>query len=1109
METTAKVGRLTRSSLTASCPAVNGGVVVFFAAVVAGALVSASWMSSGARVTSISTLATRNVAQKSAPSPEPEPTLPRLTSPDTNRTPSAPANLASPPRQSPPPASAPEAAATPTPPPPPSCPAYFRWIHEDLRPWRATGITREAVDGAARRHGPKFRVTVVAGRLHVALHGGRCFQTRDVFTQWGILQLLRRYPGRVPDLDLVFDCQDLPVVDAGGGHTPSPMFGYCGSERTVDIAFPDWSFWGWPELNIKPWEALRGEIAEGNAAVKWTGRAPYAYWKGNPTVGADRWNLVRCNASGKRDWNARIYAQVLTLRRAGTRTSVDKGVDCRVLCHIDTQDCTIFQDWRKEVREGFRESDLAKQCTHRYKIYIEGRGWSVSEKYILACESVALIVRPRYHDFFSRGLMPLQHYWPIPGGRGMCRSIKFAVDWGNAHTDKAQEIAGNATKFIQEDLTTARVYDYMFHLLTEYAKLLKYRPTVPDSAVEVTVESILHRRRGRERQFMVDTMVDGSGTGEPCELPPPFSSDELQTLWRRQLDASRQVEMWEKHDRIPMSRLAVPVQRLASRVQRDLIHIAVAFCAAENPEPRGGGKDSVLIAVCTQDDRRQRPPEMAIAVADVRQSMPKLVAVLSRTSAAFLFVSVVVVGLVSSARWITRTTLQASLPGATAIPAAVAATATRRRIPPAAPRPTYSISCSAPPLPTLNLSGGGGGGTPESSQTLALALSSSSSCRRSSPGPPPNATASTNSSSCPSYFRFIHEDLRPWRDAGGVTRAMLGRARATASFRLVVLGGRAFVERFRPAFQTRDLFTIWGVLQLLRRYPGRVPDLDLMFDCADWPVVRTHLYRGKHAAFMPPLFGYCGDDRTLDIVFPDWSFWGWPEINIKPWDALRKDLKDGNSRVRWLNREPYAYWKGNPAVAVTRQELIKCNVSNTKDWNARIYKQDWFRESKAGYKDSNLGSQCIHRSLMPIQHYWPVQNDDKCGSIKYAVDWGNSHKQLAQRIGKQASDFIQEEVNMAHVYDYMLHLLTEYAKLLRFKPIKPPEAVEICLESLACQAEGLEKKFFMESMVKSAHDAGPCDLPPPFNPQELTLLKRRKENSIKQVETWERRSRRA
>jgi hypothetical protein len=38
---------------------------------------------------------------------------------------------------------------------------------------------------------------------------------------------------------------------------------------------------------------------------------------------------------------------------------------------------------------------------------------------------------------------------------------------------------------------------------------------------------------------------------------------------------------------------------------------------------------------------------------------------------------------------------------------------------------------------------------------------------------------------------------------------------------------------------------------------------------------------------------------------------------------------------------------------------------------------------------------------------------------------------------------------MDHVYNYMLHLLTEYAELLTFKPTKPPEAVAVCSESLA------------------------------------------------------------
>jgi hypothetical protein len=71
----------------------------------------------------------------------------------------------------------------------------------------------------------------------------------------------------------------------------------------------------------------------------------------------------------------------------------------------------------------------------RYKIYIEGYGWSVSEKYILACDSPTLLVKPRYYDFFTRSLQPLQHYWPIKEN-DKCKSIKHAVDWGNTHQQK-------------------------------------------------------------------------------------------------------------------------------------------------------------------------------------------------------------------------------------------------------------------------------------------------------------------------------------------------------------------------------------------------------------------------------------------------------------------------------------------------------------------------------------------------------------------------------------------------------------------------------------------------------------------------------------------------
>ncbi|KAJ6849951.1 protein O-glucosyltransferase 1-like isoform X2 [Iris pallida] len=369
---------------------------------------------------------------------------------------------------------------------------------------------------------------------------------------------------------------------------------------------------------------------------------------------------------------------------------------------------------------------------------------------------------------------------------------------------------------------------------------------------------------------------------------------------------------------------------------------------------------------------------------------------------------------------------------------------------------------------------------------------------------------------------------------------MVERANRTANFRLVVVDGRAYVEYYWKAFQTRDVFTIWGILQLLRRYPGRLPDLDLMFDCVDWPVTNAADYEGADRPAPPPVFTYCGNESTLDIVFPDWSFWGWAEINIKPWEKLLNELNEGNKKIRWINREPYAYWKGNPTVAETRQELIKCNVSEGREWNARLFHQDWVEEIKKGFKESNLASQCNYRykiyiegsawsvsekyilacdsmslivkphyydfftrGLMPLRHYWPIRNDDKCRSIKFAVDWGNINNEKAQDIGQAASSFLQENLKMDYVYDYMFHLLSEYAKLLRYKPTVPPNAVEVCSESMACPAEGLERKFMMESLVRVPHYSTPCSLPPPYTTAELGRMERRKAYSMKRVEKWE------
>ncbi|KAJ0724100.1 putative glycosyl transferase CAP10 domain-containing protein [Helianthus annuus] len=64
------------------------------------------------------------------------------------------------------------------------------------------------------------------------------------------------------------------------------------------------------------------------------------------------------------------------------------------------------------------------------------------------------------------------------------------------------------------------------------------------------------------------------------------------------------------------------------------------------------------------------------------------------------------------------------------------------------------------------------------------------------------------SQNCPEYFRWIHEDLKPWKETG-ITEEMVLSAKRTANFHLVILNGRAYVETYEKSFQSRDVFTLW------------------------------------------------------------------------------------------------------------------------------------------------------------------------------------------------------------------------------------------------------------------------------------------------------------
>ncbi|KAK6927119.1 Glycosyl transferase CAP10 domain [Dillenia turbinata] len=363
------------------------------------------------------------------------------------------------------------------------CPEFYRWIHRDLEPWSKSKIQLTHLMEAQKR--AAFRVTIVGGRLYVDLYFA-CVQSRQMFTIWGIFQLLRRYPGMIPDVDIMFDCMDKPSISRSEHQSmPLPLFRYCTTPQHFDIPFPDWSFWGWPEVNIAPWDEEFRDIKRGSEVLRWNKKWSNAYWKGNPDVGAPvRTALLKCNDTRK--WGAQI----------------------------------MRQNWLEEVKSGFKASKLSNQCNHRYKIYAEGFAWSVSLKYILSCSSLALIISPEYQDFFNRGLIPKENYWPISTS-DICRSIKFAVDWGNSNPKQAERMGREGQK-LMETLDMNRVYDYMYHLILEYSKLLDFEPSPPPSALEVCAESLLCHADSEQRETLERSTAFPSAA-PPCTLPPPDS----------------------------------------------------------------------------------------------------------------------------------------------------------------------------------------------------------------------------------------------------------------------------------------------------------------------------------------------------------------------------------------------------------------------------------------------------------------------------------------------------------------------------------------------------------------------------------------------------------
>ncbi|KAB1225829.1 O-glucosyltransferase rumi [Morella rubra] len=299
-----------------------------------------------------------------------------------------------------------------------------------------------------------------------------------------------------------------------------------------------------------------------------------------------------------------------------------------------------------------------------------------------------------------------------------------------------------------------------------------------------------------------------------------------------------------------------------------------------------------------------------------------------------------------------------------------------------------------------------------------------------------------------------------------------------------------------PTVTALAVFSVTAIFlyKLLKRYPGMVPDVDMMFDCMDKPRINTT----EHRSMPLPLFRYCTTEDHSDIPFPDWSFWGWPETNLRPWDEEFRDIKRGSQRISWSRKD----W-------AARIGYGKSKLSNQCDYKYKIYAEGYAWSVSLKYILS-CGSLALiitpdyedffSRGLIPLKNYWPVSSNNICPSIKYAVDWGNGHSSEAKAIGKEGQK-LMETLSTDSVYDYMFHLIAEYSKLQDFKPVPPSSAKQLCSDSLLCIAD-YEQRQYLQQSTAFPSQAPPCTLLP-ADRNVIKSWKQQKKKIIKDVEDME------
>ncbi|XP_057662574.1 O-glucosyltransferase rumi homolog [Diorhabda carinulata] len=332
---------------------------------------------------------------------------------------------------------------------PTKCSCFTSVISEDLEPFK-NGITKSMLQ-EIKTKGTKYQII-----NHQLYRDESCmFPARCHGIEHFLLELLPK----LEDVEFIVNTRDWPQLHKRLGLI-APIFSFSKTSDYYDIMYPAWSFWeGGPAISLYPrgigrWDLHRKKLGKIGNSTKWSDKIPKAFFRGSRT-------------SSERD--------PLVLLSREKPDIVDASY-------------TKNQAWKSDAdtlhAPPAKEVSFEEHCQYKYLFNFRGVAASFRFKHMFLCKSLVFHVGEEWQEFFYQSLKPWFHYIPIRANANK-EEIQELLDFAVNNDEVAKEIAENGYNFIWNHLKLSDVRCYWKKLIKKYTKLLKYKPILDNTLIEI------------------------------------------------------------------------------------------------------------------------------------------------------------------------------------------------------------------------------------------------------------------------------------------------------------------------------------------------------------------------------------------------------------------------------------------------------------------------------------------------------------------------------------------------------------------------------------------------------------------------------------------------